>query len=146
MFLLIATKTSISVLDSRSPMKYHNFNEYAATDADYLMYLLSGKFPVMTIEFLDVSKFEVTINRTKFWYLNEKLHRVDGPAIEFADGTKDWWLNGYRHREDGPSLEDADGTKAWYLNDKLHREDGPAIEDADGTKEWYLNGKQVQEF
>ena len=26
------------------------------------------------------------------------LHRLDGPAIEYADGTKSWWLNGKRHR------------------------------------------------
>ena len=31
---------------------------------------------------------------TKEWYLNGKLHREDGPAIERADGTKEWWLNG----------------------------------------------------
>lgn len=31
---------------------------------------------------------------TKFWYLNGKLHRVGGPAIEEVDGTKHWYLNG----------------------------------------------------
>jgi hypothetical protein len=30
------------------------------------------------------------------WYLNDKLHREDGPAIEYADGYKAWWLNGKR--------------------------------------------------
>jgi hypothetical protein len=30
----------------------------------------------------------------KFWYLKGKLHREDGPAIEYADGDKSWWLNG----------------------------------------------------
>jgi hypothetical protein len=29
----------------------------------------------------------------KYWRLNGKLHRVDGHALEFADGTKEWWLN-----------------------------------------------------
>lgn len=28
------------------------------------------------------------------WYLNGKLHREDGPAIEHADGGKEWYLNG----------------------------------------------------
>ena len=28
------------------------------------------------------------------WYLNGELHRVDGPAVENADGTKFWFLNG----------------------------------------------------
>ena len=30
----------------------------------------------------------------KFWYLNDKLHREDGPAMEWADGSKSWCLNG----------------------------------------------------
>jgi len=57
--------------------------------------------------------------------------------------TKYWYLNGNLHREDGPAAEYANGTKFWYLNGKLHREDGPAAECADGTKYWYLNGEQI---
>ena len=79
------------------------------------------------------------------WYLNDELHREDGPAVDFADGTKFWYLNGKRHREDGPAVEYADGTKCWYLNDELHREDGPAIEWPNGYKFWYLDGKEVTE-
>ena len=73
------------------------------------------------------------------------VHREDGPAIEWANGSKEWCLNGQRHREDGPAVELANGSKAWWLNDKLHREDGPAIEWANGTNEWWLNGKQYTE-
>ena len=29
----------------------------------------------------------------KHWYLNGKLHREDGPAVEYANGDKEWWLN-----------------------------------------------------
>ena len=29
-----------------------------------------------------------------YWYLNGKLHREDGPAVEFSDGIKLWYLNG----------------------------------------------------
>ena len=35
-------------------------------------------------------------------------------------GAKEWWLNGKLHREDGPAIEWADGSKEWYLNGKLH--------------------------
>ena len=70
------------------------------------------------------------------------LHRTDGPAAEFADGSKFWYLNGKRHRTDGPAVEFADGTKWWYLNGKRHRIGGPAIEYADGYKAWWLNGRQ----
>jgi hypothetical protein len=49
------------------------------------------------------------------------------------------------HREDGPAIEWANGGKSWYINDKLHREDGPAIEYTDGSKYWYINDKQLTE-
>ena len=79
----------------------------------------------------------------KKWFLNEELHREDGPAIEWNDGTKEWWLDGKLHREDGPAIEDINGKKHWYLNGKLHREDGPAIECANGDKRWWLNGAPI---
>ena len=59
----------------------------------------------------------------------------------YGDGIKHWYLNNKIHREDGPAIEWPDGTKFWCLNGKLHREDGPAVEYADGDKSWYLNGK-----
>jgi len=80
-------------------------------------------------------------NGSKSWYQNDKLHRLDGPAIEDADGSKAWYQNGKLHRLDGPAIEDANGDKSWWQNDKLHRLDGPAIDDADGSKAWYQNGK-----
>ena len=30
----------------------------------------------------------------KGWYLNGHLHREDGPAVEWADGSKRWLLHG----------------------------------------------------
>jgi hypothetical protein len=61
------------------------------------------------------------------------------------DGSKYWYLNGKLHREDGPAVERPNGTKRWYLNDQRHREDGPAVEFYDGTKFWYLNGELLTE-
>jgi len=81
----------------------------------------------------------------KFWYVNNKLHRIDGPAYEGADGTKVWYQNGKRHRVDGPAVEYASGTKCWYLDDKLHRIDGPAIEYAYGGKHWFLDDKELSQ-
>ncbi|MAG26507.1 hypothetical protein CMI47_13250 [Candidatus Pacearchaeota archaeon] len=60
-------------------------------------------------------------------------------------GTKRWYLNDELHREDGPAIVCANGDKYWYLNDELHREDGPAILCQNGTKLWYLNDKRVTE-
>ena len=90
-------------------------------------------------------KVKVYANGSKFWYLNGKSHREDGPAYEGANGTKWWYINGKHHREDGPAIEGASGDKFWYLNDELHREDGPAVEYADGDKFWYLNDKYLTE-
>ena len=92
-------------------------------------------------------EYTVTVNDdcTRFWWLNGKYHREDGPAIEFADGNRYWYLNGDLHREDGPACEYPDGTRWWYLNGKRHREDGPAIEYSDGRRWWYLNGEEYTE-
>ena len=90
-------------------------------------------------------KVQVDDDGNKFWYLNDKLHREDGPAVENANGSKYWYLNGDLHRTDDPSVEYADGSKEWYLNGKLHRTDGPAVEWSDGSKYWYLNGVELSE-
>ena len=78
---------------------------------------------------------------TKAWYVDGKRHRLDGPAVEKADGTMEWYVEGKRHRPDGPAFEDTDGNKEWYVEGKRHRLDGPAIEEADGTKVWYVEGQ-----
>jgi hypothetical protein len=42
-------------------------------------------------------------------------HRMNSPAIEWANGDKEWWSWCERHREDGPAVEGIDGSKLWYL-------------------------------
>jgi hypothetical protein len=36
----------------------------------------------------------------KYWCLNGKRHRVDGPAIEWSDGDKEWFMNGEQITEE----------------------------------------------
>ena len=48
-----------------------------------------------------------------------QLHRENGPAIEYADGTKVWYYHGKLHREDGPAIESANGSKVWFYQDKI---------------------------
>ena len=90
-------------------------------------------------------KVDVDKRGTKHWYINDKLHRDDGPAIEYLNGAKYWYLNGNLHRTDGPAIHRSDGTKGWWLNGKLHRTDGPAVEYVDGYKGWYLNDEELSE-
>ena len=33
-------------------------------------------------------------NGDRFWYVNGKLHRENGPAIEGVNGYRAWWVNG----------------------------------------------------
>ena len=69
--------------------------------------------------------------------------------VVVTDAGTTYWYKGAKctilHRENGPAVEYADGTKVWYQNDQRHRIDGPAIERADGTKEWHLNGEELTE-
>ena len=56
---------------------------------------------------------------TVIWYnRDDELHRIDGPALEEADGSKEWYLNGDLHREDGPAVELLD-EYVWTLLKKL---------------------------
>ena len=67
-------------------------------------------------------------------------HRLDGPAIEYADGYKVWYVDDKPHRVDGPAIDYPDGYKSWYVQGIRHRVDGPAVEYADGRQEWWVAG------
>ena len=38
--------------------------------------------------------YDIRINifGDKRYYVNNVLHREDGPAVEYANGDKEWWL------------------------------------------------------
>ena len=84
--------------------------------------------------------------QTTEYCVENKLHREDGPAMEFANSYKSWYLNGKLHRLDGPAIECANGYKSWWVRDNRHRLDGPAIIEPNGDKKWWINGKRVPEF
>jgi hypothetical protein len=79
----------------------------------------------------------------KEWFRYDQLHREDGPAREFPDGHQEWYRNGLLHREDGPAMEFPDGHREWWNNGRCHREDGPAVVDKYGEAYWYLNDKEL---
>lgn len=74
------------------------------------------------------------INRgNKFYYKKGTsiLHREDGPAAEFSDGSKEWFINGERHRIDGPAVVYPDGHRRFFApNNKKHTQ-------------WWINGKRL---
>ena len=65
---------------------------------------------------------EINSNGSKFYYKDramEILHREDGPAVEWSNGSKEWYINGKLHREDGPAMESSSGFHdSWYINGK----------------------------
>ena len=63
--------------------------------------------------------------------------------LQALGAGRSWWRNGELHREDGPAAEWADGTRHWWVNGRLHREDGPAVEYAEGSREWWVDGKRT---
>jgi hypothetical protein len=71
-------------------------------------------------------RVEITQYHIK-WTLNGKLHRTDGPAIIYANGTQRWYIDGKLHRTDGPAAIHADVLQEWYIDGKRHRTDGPAV-------------------
>ena len=96
----------------------------------------------VSVERVNGVNIGISNDTAKVYYVDNRYHREDGPAIEWFDGTKAWYINGKLHREDGPAIERINGYKAWYLNGQRHREDGPAVICCDGRVEYWLNGVQ----
>ena len=89
---------------------------------------------------------EVDNEGTRFYYNSAgQLHRTNGPAIEWSNGTKSWFQYGLRHRTDGAAIEYTTGSEEWYLNGLHHRVDGPAVEYTNGYKRWFINGEELSE-
>jgi hypothetical protein len=73
----------------------------------------------------------------RYWRVNGKSHRDDGPAVITVEGSQTWFQHGVIRRKnngDGPSHIGVDGTQ-WWTNEKgFHRDDGPAIIYPDGAR------------
>ena len=101
-------------------------------------------------EVFDALKYRIEVDtRGTRWYYNSanQLHRECGPAITDTNGNQWWYQNNLLHRVDGPAVECTGGGvgRYWYQNGLLHREDGPAIIFEDGDKRWYINGVRLTE-
>jgi hypothetical protein len=80
-------------------------------------------------------------NGARQWHTPEgKLHRVNGPAVEWADGGREWWVDNKRHRADGPAVEEEGGREWWWVDGKRHRDNAPAVELPDGGRAWWVEG------
>ena len=68
------------------------------------------------------------------------MPNMDGLVID-EYGNKAWYQHGFLHRKDGPAIIYPDGTQLWFYEGDLHRSDGPAIIYPDGTEKWFCYGK-----
>ena len=127
---LLENKNSITIEDFK---KYVNLPKRLITT--------SKEF---TLKFKHNIQVKINCNSCAFTKNGER-HRVDGPAVEYFNGSKRWYKNGELHREDGPAVEYFNGSGHWYKNGELHREDGPAVENVNGYKCWYINGEFQRE-
>ena len=65
----------------------------------------------------------VQMPKSKFWLKEGELHRENGPAKEWIDGSNFWYLNGLAHRIDGPAKEWENGiVKEWWVEGKEYKQ------------------------
>lgn len=54
-------------------------------------------------------------NGMQVWFLNNRIHREDKPAVVHPNGHEEWWYNNQRHRSDGPAVTTASGEKQFWF-------------------------------
>ena len=54
-------------------------------------------------------------------YKDPILHRDDGPAVIYEDGTELWYKDGFLHRDDGPAAILYGGLLRWAKYGKLYQ-------------------------
>jgi hypothetical protein len=86
-------------------------------------------------------KYYIYDDGDQIWFMDDLLHRIDGPAIICANGKQCWYINGIFHRVDGPAQIYPNGDMFWYINGNYHRDDGPAVVYASGYRGYYQHGK-----
>ena len=99
--------------------------------------------------------------RLEEYWLDDQLHRTDGPAIICyrPDGSvrlEEYWLDDQLHRTDGPAIiwynpAGSVERECYFLDHQLHRDSGPAIiwydEDSRPKEEQYwLDGREIDYF
>jgi len=49
---------------------------------------------LLTLKIKDDYVVTIYTNGDKYWHQNGEYHRLDGPAVDCADGYKAWYQNG----------------------------------------------------
>jgi hypothetical protein len=82
---------------------------------------MSDEKSLVDIKFIDkqipIRVYNKQKNRME-WKVGEVLHRLDGPALIYPDGSFEWRRYGILHREKGPAMAWTAGSKR-YLSDRM---------------------------
>jgi hypothetical protein len=57
---------------------------------------------------------------TIYYTENDSLHRKDGPAIVWENGSQEWFINGVRHRTNGPAYTYTDRYQGWCIKGRRY--------------------------
>jgi len=93
---------------------------------------------------------EYYVDGIRRWFVDNELHREDGPAVVMDNGSEFWFKDGKRHRIGGPAAivpsginGDNESGEGWYLDGVSHRLDGPSTTYDDGSTLWCVYGQIV---
>ena len=106
---------------------------------------LGRVLPTRHAEFLNRPPSEVDEDGTQTWFDEDGLlHRINGPAVLYANGDELWYYRDLLDRLDGPAVTLYDDAgkiqrQEWRQDGDLHREDGPAVEETIVTWVSYLD-------
>ena len=89
------------------------------------------------IKYKQDNEYKEDFNR----WLDEFENRDHNLGLVFSHKDED----GHYHNIDGPAVEYDNGTKKWFIHGKLHRENGPAIIWNSGNVLYFLNGIELSE-
>jgi len=58
----------------------------------------------------------INIYYEEYFNLSEEEAKINAYCIEYFNGDKEWLVNGFLHREDGPAVIYNNGSFLWFLN------------------------------
>ena len=101
----------------------------------------NGKYELKSGDIWIDNKNTVKMNCT-IYYKDGKIHKEDGPAIEWEDGSKYWYCEGHLHRKNKPAVIQMDGLCEWWENGNFVYK---KIIDQTSVKELIDNENQIEQ-
>lgn len=100
-----------------------------------------GSTNIEDIDDVDYDPDDDEFERHIVWTINNKLHCVIGPAIEYECQDKIWYYLGKHHNKDGPAVVQGNFT-VWCKHGEKHRDNDEPAECCKGAYlVWYIDGK-----